>query len=228
VTDYPGSVGEHALQQRCGSEKRAGAFYKHQVLDRLSESMQEFVPRQTLMFVATADAQGECDCSIRGGPEGQLATVIDERTLAYPEYRGNGVMASLGNISENPHIGILFVDFFDSTVGLHVNGKAVIVDNDELASLRDRPRALDAALAAEGGLRPERWVWVTIEEAYIHCSKHIPLLERLDKSIHWGTDDAKHKGGDYFRVKHEPRPWREPGRFERLRQEPDVPVEPAP
>jgi hypothetical protein len=41
-------------------------------------------------------------------------------------------------------------------------------------------------------------VWVTVEEAYIHCSKHIPWLAKRDKRIYWGTDDARQKGGDYF------------------------------
>jgi hypothetical protein len=41
---------------------------------------------------------------------------------------------------------------------------------------------------------------VTVDEAYIHCSKHIPLLARLDKQVEWGTDDMKRKGGDYFGV----------------------------
>lgn len=40
-----------------------------------------------------------------------------------------------------------------------------------------------------GGRKPERWVRVTIEEAYIHCSKHIPLMKRMPKEIAWGTDD---------------------------------------
>ena len=48
-----------------------------------------------------------------------------------------------------------------------------------------------------------------VEEAYIHCSKHIPLLAKRDKEIPWGTDDAVAKGGDYFGVRDLPRPWRE-------------------
>ncbi len=49
--------------------------------------------------------------------------------------------------------------------------------------------------------RAERWVRITVEEAYIHCSKHIPLLKRLDKDMHWGIDDVQFKGGDYFKAK---------------------------
>jgi hypothetical protein len=44
----------------------------------------------------------------------------------------------------------------------------------------------------------ERWVIVTVSDAFIHCSKHIPLLRKVDHEIQWGTDDARAKGGDYF------------------------------
>jgi hypothetical protein len=57
------------------------------------------------MFVASSNADGECDCSLRSGPPGFVHT-LDPKTLVYPEYRGNGVMATLGNITENPHIGL--------------------------------------------------------------------------------------------------------------------------
>jgi hypothetical protein len=51
------------------------------------------------------------------------------------------------------------------------------------------------------GARCERWVLVTVEEAYIHCSKHIAALSKREKTRHWGTDDPAHKGGDYFGVR---------------------------
>ena len=59
--------------------------------------MVEFVGRMEMAFIATADAGGECDSSLRAGPAGFLH-VIDTKHLAYPEYRGNGVMATAGNI----------------------------------------------------------------------------------------------------------------------------------
>jgi hypothetical protein len=126
--------------------------------------------------------------------------VLDERTLVYPELRGNGVYASLGNIAENPHIGLLFVDFFADLVGLHINGAAVAIEHEELLADERVTVPLLEMLTRQGGRRPERWVSVTVHEAYIHCSKHIPLLARLDKQVEWGTDDMKRKGGDYFGV----------------------------
>lgn len=199
-SELPGSQGEHDLQKRYSTGKRASAFYDKQMLDHLNTSMREFIARQEMVFIATADSTGECDCSSRAGLPG-FVRVLDEKTLLYPEYRGNGVLASLGNISENSHVGMFFADFFGSTIGLHVNGNARIFESSELSGSFDLSDEVMEDIAVKGRREPERWVVVEVEEAYIHCSKHIPLLKKLDKRIHWGTDDETHKGGDYFKVK---------------------------
>lgn len=198
LTLVPGSEGEHFLQQKYGTRQRALRFYDKQVLNYLSPVMQEFIARQEVLFIATADKHGECDCSFRFGKPG-FVRVLNDNYLAYPEYRGNGVLASQGNITENPHIGMIFVDFFNSTVGLHVNGKAKIVENEELRKFqKNLPKDVLAEMETEGKCRPERWIMVEIEEAYIHCSKHIPLLKKAVKDISWGTDDDKLKRSDFF------------------------------
>jgi membrane protease YdiL (CAAX protease family)/predicted pyridoxine 5'-phosphate oxidase superfamily flavin-nucleotide-binding protein len=191
----PGSEGEHRLQETYGTQDRARRFYRDQVLEHLNERMCEFVARQEMMFVATADASGECDCTFRAGPPG-FVQVLDNRRVAWPEYRGNGVMASLGNISENGHVGLLFVDFFRDVIGLHVNGHATIVADAPM-----RQAHPDLPTDPVPGRRPERWVTVHVEEAYIHCAKHIPRLAKLPRDRSWGTDDVKRKGGDFFGVK---------------------------
>jgi predicted pyridoxine 5'-phosphate oxidase superfamily flavin-nucleotide-binding protein len=204
--DRPGGHGEHQIQRELGTVSRADRFYDEQVLDRLNPRMKEFVARQEMFFLATADSHGECDSTFRAGPPGFLQ-VLDDATLAYPEYRGNGVMASLGNIRENPHIGMLMIDFSHGRIGLHVNGRAQLVADDTM-----RQRYPDLPVDPVPGRRPRVWVEVEVEEAYIHCSKHIPRLVRAplrhhaDGSDHsaadgeqaWGTDDVKRKGGDYF------------------------------
>jgi uncharacterized protein len=153
----------------------------------------EFIGRMEMAFIATSDADGDCDCSFRAGSAGFLR-VLDDRTIAYPEYRGNGVMASLGNILENPHIGIFMVDFTHDLIGLHVNGTAEIVTPARMQELdRDVPEPASGA-----GRRPVQWVLVNVTEAYIHCSKHIPKLIPESRVRHWGTDNPRHKGGDYF------------------------------
>jgi predicted pyridoxine 5'-phosphate oxidase superfamily flavin-nucleotide-binding protein/truncated hemoglobin YjbI len=198
LTLLPGSEGEHFLQQKYGTTQRALRFYDKQVLNYLSPVMKEFIARQEVLFIATSDKRGDCDCSFRFGKPGFVRS-LNDNYLVYPEYRGNGVMASQGNITENPHIGMIFVDFFASTVGLHVNGKAKIVENEDLRKFRKNlPQDVTEEMNAEGRFRPERWVMVEIEEAYIHCSKHIPLLKKAEKEITWGTDDDALKRSDFF------------------------------
>lgn len=191
----PGCAGEHLLQHAYGTADRAGRFYRDQVLDHLNPEMIEFVGRMEMAFIGTADASGECDSSFRAGPPGFLR-VLEPRRVAYPEYRGNGVLASLGNISENPHVAVLMIDFVRDLIGLHVNGRASIIDDVELR--RDHP-ALPAS--DERGRAPERWVVVHVEEAYVHCRKHIPRLQPVSRERDWGTDDMRRKGGDYFNVR---------------------------
>jgi predicted pyridoxine 5'-phosphate oxidase superfamily flavin-nucleotide-binding protein len=193
--DLPGSRGEHLLQRAFGSVDRANRFYRDQVLDHLNAEMRSFVTRMDMAFVGTADGAGECDVSFRAGAPGFIQ-VLDDRLLAYPEYRGNGVMASLGNISENAHVAVLLVDFVTDLIGLHVNGRARIVDDAELRAVH--PYLPDEF---ERGRMPERWVVIEVVEAYIHCRKHIPRLVPMDRTRDWGTDDARRKGGDYFGVR---------------------------
>lgn len=202
--ELPGSRGEHLLQCAFGTGNRARRFYNDQVLDHLNDTMAEFAGRMEMIFIATSDGEGECDASLRAGPAG-FVQVLDERHVAYPEYRGNGVMASLGNISENPHVGILMVDFVTELIGLHVNGRARIVDDADLRV--DHPQLPSEH---ERGRIPERWVVVAVEEAYIHCRKHIPRMAPVTRTRAWGTDDQLRKGGDYFEAKATPSPWPQP------------------
>jgi predicted pyridoxine 5'-phosphate oxidase superfamily flavin-nucleotide-binding protein len=194
------------LQERLGSVSRAKAFYQKQMLDRLNDDMRRFIGAQELVFIASADGKGECDCSFRAGPKG-FVHVFDERALAYPEYRGNGVHGSVGNMLENPHVGMIFVDFFRAAIGLHVNGKARIFSPAELCRRYSLPASYRGEVEAAAGRQPELWVVIEVEEAYVHCSKHIPLLTKLKKEVDWGTDDVGKKGGDFFHVKNCVRPW---------------------
>lgn len=189
-----GSEGEHVVQQQRGTQARAQMFYDRQMQSQLSERMVQLIGELEMVFVATADAAGNCDCSPRFGLPG-FVRVLDAGTLAYPEYRGNGVFASLGNIHENPHAGLVFLDFFRTTVGLHVNGTAKIYQSVEL------PAAWAEALTASlnpGGPEIHCWVVIVVDEAYIHCSKHVPKLKKQSKPISWGTDDPVAKSDCFF------------------------------
>ena len=188
----PGSAGERIMQEQYGTAQRAQQFYSKQVTDELTPAMQEFIQRMEMAFIATSDKSGECDCSFRAGPAGFIR-ILNYRTIAYPEYRGNGVLASLGNMLHNPHIGIFLVDFTRDLIGLHVNGDARIVTPDQMAELD-----LDLPEPGNNGRRPVQWVVVRVTEAYVHCSKRIPYL--VPQPRVGGGDARRYRGTDYFGV----------------------------
>ena len=89
-----------------------------------------FISSRPMMFVATADAQGQPECSYKGGLPG-FVRVLDEKTLAFPDYDGNGMYRSWGNVMVNPAVGLLFLDF-EAPRRLRVNGVAQIAADDPL------------------------------------------------------------------------------------------------
>ncbi|MDQ7084979.1 MAG: pyridoxamine 5'-phosphate oxidase family protein [Sulfurovum sp.] len=195
-----GSNGEKKLQEAFSTREKALDFYNKQMLTYLAPLMQSFIDNQEMMFIATSDAKGECDSSFRAGEKG-FVYVLDDKHLLYPEYLGNGVMASLGNISENPQIGLMFLDFFETKVGLHVNGKAKILTKDILKSSLDKFEGVyEKVQDTSTQFKKMAYVLVEVEEAYIHCSLHIPILEKVKDKAVLDTYPNGSKGGDYFEL----------------------------
>jgi len=89
-----------------------------------------FIERCPMFFIATADGEGRPDCSHKGGLPG-FVRVIDERTLAIPDYDGNGMYRTWGNVLVNPYVGLLFVDF-ENPKRIRVSGKAQVCEDDPL------------------------------------------------------------------------------------------------
>jgi predicted pyridoxine 5'-phosphate oxidase superfamily flavin-nucleotide-binding protein len=89
-----------------------------------------FIEARDMFFLATTDASGQPQCSYKGGDPG-FVRVFDESTLAFPVYDGNGMFLSVGNITENARVGMLFIDFSTGS-RLRINGEASIGPDDPL------------------------------------------------------------------------------------------------
>ena len=127
------------------------------VHDTIDEDDRAFIEARDMFFLATADADGAPQCSYKGGDPG-FVRVLDERTIAFPSWDGNGMYLSLGNAAENPRVGLLFVDF-DGQKRLRLNGVASIDPDDPLlaeypARAVHRPRAGDGGLPELPALHP--------------------------------------------------------------------------
>jgi len=158
--DHDFHPGEIAAQQRWQTthlwdEERRTRL----LLDRIPEIFHERITNAPFFFLATSNKKGSCDCSFKGGGPG-IIQIIDHTRLAFPDYDGNGAFMSLGNILENPHIGMLFIDFADGA-RLRVNGRASVHDDGKIRALfPGQPRV----------------ILVEIEQVTPNCAAHVPRL----------------------------------------------------
>jgi hypothetical protein len=124
--------GSRSLQDRFGTRRLADRVQEIHVHDRITDHDRAFIERMDTFFVATADEEGRPNCSHKGGDPG-FVRVVDDHTIAFPNYDGNGMYLSTGNVLRNPNVGLLFVDF-DRAHRMRLNGVASIAFDDELLS----------------------------------------------------------------------------------------------
>jgi uncharacterized protein len=122
--------GMRRLQDARETRRLADRLEQTIVHSTFTDDDRAFIQRCAMFFVATADAHGRPDCSYKGGLPG-FVRILDDRTLAFPDYDGNGMYRSWGNLLVNPHVGLLFLDF-ENPKRVRVNGAAQINEQDPL------------------------------------------------------------------------------------------------
>jgi uncharacterized protein len=124
--------GARELQDRFDTRRLADRLAEVKVRAAISADDRAFIERMDMLFLATADAEGRPQCSYKGGDPG-FVVVVDEQTLAFPSYDGNGMYLSAGNLLVNPRVGLLFVDFRGRPPRrLRLNGVASVTHGDPL------------------------------------------------------------------------------------------------
>jgi predicted pyridoxine 5'-phosphate oxidase superfamily flavin-nucleotide-binding protein len=126
-----------------------------------------FIEACSMFFVATADADGHPDCSYKGGLPG-FVRVVDPHTLAFPDYDGNGMYRSWGNVRANPHVGLLFIDF-EKPKRIRVNGTATVSADDPLCA------AFPGAVFV---------VRVAAERIFPNCPRYIHRMQLQEHSVY--------------------------------------------
>lgn len=127
---YDYSIGSRTLQDRFDTRRLADRLADVKVHDRFTPDDRTFIESQDMFFLATVDAEGQPTCSYKGGLPG-FVSVIDDRTLAFPNYDGNGMYLSAGNIAQTANVGLLFVDF-ERQRRMRVDGVAELVSDHPL------------------------------------------------------------------------------------------------
>jgi predicted pyridoxine 5'-phosphate oxidase superfamily flavin-nucleotide-binding protein len=125
-----------------GNRQLQDHFDSRRISDRLEEKLarreftaddKAFIESVIYFFLATADGEGRPDCSFKGGPAG-FVQVTGPSELAFPDYDGNGMFKSLGNLVVNCHVGLLFIAMHGKPKRLRVNGTASVSRDDPLLS----------------------------------------------------------------------------------------------
>jgi uncharacterized protein len=133
----PYNDGSRRLQDRFDTRRLADRIDERLVHDVIDQDDRAFVEHCDMLFIATADADGQPQCSYKGGDPG-FVQVIDERTIAFPVYDGNGMYLTAGNALVNPRVGLLFIDF-ERRRRMRLNGVASVAHDDPL--LAEYPEA---------------------------------------------------------------------------------------
>lgn len=119
--------GMRALQDRFDGRRVADALEKHRIRYDFWDADRDLIVSTPFFFIATS-CGGFTDCSLKSGMPG-FVKIVAPGTIEYPEYDGNSMYRTLGNISRNPNVGLLFVKFDGTTPRVRANGRAVILDD---------------------------------------------------------------------------------------------------
>jgi predicted pyridoxine 5'-phosphate oxidase superfamily flavin-nucleotide-binding protein len=158
-------AGQRGLQDRFDTRRLADRIEERIVTDTIDADDRAFIERQDMFFLATADEDGSPSCSYKGGDPG-FVRVLDERTIAFPSYDGNGMYLSAGNVLVNPRVGLLFISFAEQK-RLRLNGVASVDEHDPL--LPDFPRA-------------QLVVRVHATEVFPNCPRYVHRMELVERS----------------------------------------------
>jgi predicted pyridoxine 5'-phosphate oxidase superfamily flavin-nucleotide-binding protein len=159
--------GMRRLQDVRETRALADRLEKVTMRSAFTEEDKAFIARCRMFFIATADAAGQPDCSYKGGLPG-FVRVVDENTLAIPDYDGNGQYRTWGNVVVNPRVGLLFVDF-ETPKRLRVNGTAVVSREDPL--LAELPGAVFV-------------VRLSAERIFPNCPRYIHKMQLVEESVY--------------------------------------------
>ena len=157
----PYHAGNHELQDRFGTRETADRLAAKLMRGRFSDEDKAFIESAGFFFLATADHAGRPDCSFKGGGPGSVRIIAPD-LLVFPDYNGNGMYKSLGNIRCNPNVGLLFILMDTRRRRLRVNGRATIHFDDPLTAQFEGAQLI---------------VRISPEYIFPNCPRYIPDLK---------------------------------------------------
>ena len=161
-------------QEKFGSPSGRAAT---KVVDHLDDYVQSFIRNAPFAVMATADGDGRCDASPKGGYPG-FVKVLDDRLLLLPDVRGNRLFQSHENIDASPQVGLIFfIPGVEYTV--RVNGTAQVVDEEDLKARGISLEVFDP----DDNAALQQGLLIEVEEAYAHCPRALKFSHLWDPKV---------------------------------------------
>lgn len=157
--------GNRALQAQFDTQRLADRLSDAVVKDHIDANDKAFIERMDMFFIATVDEHGHANCSYKGGEPGFIR-VLDNTTIAFPNYDGNGMYLSMGNVLKTKQVGLLFIDF-EHRHRMRLNGEATIDAHDPL--MAEYPEA-------------QFIVRVNAREVFPNCPRYIHQMKLVQRS----------------------------------------------
>ncbi len=160
--------GNRSFQDEFGSRPLADRLEEKLSRSEFTDDDKSYIESSIYFFIATADASGHPDCSFKGGAPG-FVRVTGPSELAFPDYDGNGMFKSIGNLAVNPHVGLLFIAMHGKPKRLRINGEARVDRDDAL---------LSEIVGAQMIVR------VKVNVIFPNCPRYIPALTLGESSVY--------------------------------------------
>jgi len=156
---------QRTLQREHDSEKLADVVVQAIVRDEIEEPNIPFIESRDFFFLSTVSAEGEPTVSYKGGAPG-IVKVLDSKTVVFPNYDGNGMFKSMGNIAASAKVGLLFIDM-ETPNRVRLQGNATLSKDDP--ELANYPGA-------------NMMVRVDVTSCFLNCARYIHKHQRVTDS----------------------------------------------
>jgi predicted pyridoxine 5'-phosphate oxidase superfamily flavin-nucleotide-binding protein len=174
------------IQDRFDTRRIADHFFDRIIRPAIREQDREFIEARDMLFLSTVDENGTPNCSYKGGDPGFIK-VLDEHTIAFPSYDGNGMYLSMGSILGTGKVGILFIDF-EGQRRMRLNGDATIDWDDPLMAEYPEAQFIVRVKATHVFPNCPRYIH---KMAMVERSKFVPHVDCETPMPNWKLDNDR-------------------------------------
>ena len=119
------------VREKYGTTKQAENIFENLDTTIPNDRMIKFIENMNYFFLATSSKDGKVNVNFKGTKSKILIKFLDNNRFIFPDFNGNGILHSIGDIESNSNVGLLFIDF-SRDIRIKINGKAKVIDDKDV------------------------------------------------------------------------------------------------